>query len=138
MGIIKNSKPIFVKKDSTFPEVNFSLSQDLREKLDITNDMMENVAVTFSMIDAETGIYRIANKEAKITIKKNIYQHLDDNLYELKYRFTEKDTSKIGIFFGEFVIDFLDENFGCGKLKLPLDGFINIIIQDSITKTTIL
>jgi len=37
---------------------------------------------------------------------------------------------------GEFKLDFLGQ--GCGKLTLPVDSQINIVISDSITKTTVI
>lgn len=127
---------IFVKQNSTLPEVKFELTQTLREKYDISKDMLENVAVTFSMVDAETGNYKIANAEAKLVILNDVYERLDDAKYSLVYRFKLKDTKKIGRYYGEFKLDFLGEH--CGKITLPNDDQIDIIIGDSITKTTVI
>ncbi len=127
----------FIKKNSTLPEVKFSLEQWMREKLDITDEMMENVWVTFSMIDSNTGNYRIANKEAKLIIIDNVYEQLDECKYTLAYRMTLKDTKKSGLYWGEFKLDFLGEN-NCGKITLPTDDTIQIVIGDSITKTSVI
>jgi hypothetical protein len=126
----------FIKKDSTLPELEYHLTQKIMEEYDITTDMLDNVAVTFSMIDAETGLYRIANAPANIEYKRLRPQYPDDYIYELSYRFKLSQTSKPGRFLGEFVCDFLGEN--CGKIKFPVDGQINITISDSITKTTVI
>ena len=126
----------FIKKDSTLPEIEFHLTQQVMQQYDITDDMLLNVAVTFSMIDAETGLYRIANVPANIEYIRLRPQYPDNFIYELSYRFKLYQTRKPGRFLGEFVCDFLGEN--CGKLKLPVDGQINIIISDSITKTTVI
>ena len=134
---MSNGSTFFIKQNSTLPEVKFPLTQRLREKYDITDEMMENVGVTFSMRDAETGIYRIANVEAKLIIKNvDNYFKIDDPKYILAYKFKLKQTKKSGRFFGEFKLDFIGEN-SCGKITLPTDDEINIIIHESQTKTTV-
>ena len=126
----------FIKKDSTLPELVYPLIQHTLEQYHITKEMLENVAVTFSMIDAETGLYRIANVPASIEYKKLRPEYPDNFLYALVYRFKLPQTSKAGRFNGEFKLDFLGPN--CGKLTLPVDNVINIQISDSITKTTVI
>ena len=99
----------FIKQNTTLPELKFPLTQTLMEKYNITDDMMENVAVTFSMIDHETGKYKIANAEAKLTIIDiSEYEHLDDTKYNLVYCFKEKDTKRTGQYGGKFSLIFLD------------------------------
>jgi hypothetical protein len=127
---------IFLKKNSTLPEIKYPLQQWMLEKLDITEDMLQDVAVTFSMIDANTGNYRIANREAKLVIVENIYERLDECKYTLAFRVKLKDTKKDGLFRGEFKLDFLGED-NCGKITLPTDDTIQIVIGDSITKTSV-
>jgi len=126
----------FIKKDSTLPELKYPLIQQLREQYDISDDMLENCAVTFSMIDASTGNYRIANVAANLVVNNDRVNNPDEERYTLTYRFKLKQTSKGGRFYGEFKIDFLGEN--CGKITLPTQGQINIIISDGITKTTVI
>ena len=134
-----NSKNFFIKKDSTLPELKFPLIQQIREKYDISDDMLENCAVTFSMIDAETGLYRVANAAANLVISEDRVAEPDEVKYTLTYRFTLSQTSKTGRFKAEFVIDFLEDgSSGCGKIKLPINDHVNIIISDSITKTSVI
>jgi len=125
----------YIKKGSTLPELKYPLFQRVLEKFGITDDMLDNVAVTFSMIDADNGVFRIANVPAYLLINNNISENPSVEKYCLVYRFTQHQTSKTGRYLGEFVIDFLGSN--CGKLKLPVNDFINITIIDSITNTTI-
>jgi len=129
-------KDFFIKKDSTLPELKYPLSQHMMEQYDITPDMLENVAVTFSMIEAETGRYRIANAPANLVINNNRPEYPDELQYTLTYRFKLSQTRKPGRYQGELVIDFLGEA-GCGKIKLPTQNYINILISDGITKTTV-
>lgn len=135
-----NINNFFIKKDSTLPVLKYPLIQKVREKYDITDDMLENVAVTFSMVDISNGVYRIANVPANLVINRNRPEFPDEVEYTLTYRFKLKDTAKTGRFAGEFVIDFIPSGNvgGCGKMKLPLNGQINIIITDSFTKTTVI
>lgn len=130
-----NSKDFFIKKDSTLPELKYPLIQQIREKYDLTDDMLENVAITFSMLDANTGIYLIANVPANLVISPDRQTNPDEVKYTLMYRFTLHDTRKAGRFLGEFKLDFLGEN--CGKITLPTNEYINIMISDSLTKTTV-
>lgn len=129
-------KNFYIKKNSTLPELKFPLTQHLREQYDISDDMLDNVAVTFSMIDAD-GIYRIANVAANLVINRDRVNYPDEEEYTLTYRFKETQTSKTGRFYGNFTIDFLNVG-NCGKIGLPVNGFINIIILDSTTKTTVI
>ncbi|MFA5366447.1 MAG: hypothetical protein WC333_00790 [Dehalococcoidia bacterium] len=126
----------FIKKDSTLPELKYPLIQHVREKYDLTDNMLENVAITFSMTDADTGLYRIANVPASLVINNDRPEYPDEVRYTLVYKFTLKDTRKAGRYLGEFKLDFLGEN-ECGKITLPTEGYINIIISDSMTKTTV-
>jgi len=132
-----NINNFFIKKDSTLPVLKYPLTQFVLEQYDITKDMLENVAVTFSMMDADTGLYRIANVAANLVINTNRPEFPDELTYTLVYKFKLSQTSKSGRYVGEFVLDFLNPEYGCGKIKLPVDNQINIIISDSITKTTV-
>lgn len=129
-------KSFFIKKNSTLPEIKFPLTQQLREQYDITDEMLENVAVTFSMTDADTGLYRVANSAGNLVVINDGMNHHDEERYTLTYRFTTTQTSKSGRYLGEFKVDFLGEGH-CGKITLPTQEYIEIIISDSITKTTV-
>lgn len=131
-----NINNFFIKKDSTLPELKYPLTQHTMEQYDITEDMLGNVAVTFSMIDASTGLYRIANVPANLVVNNNRPEYPDEVQYTLTYRFRLKDTKKAGRFHGEFKLDFLGEN--CGKITLPTQNQISIQISDGITKTTVI
>jgi hypothetical protein len=126
----------FIKKDSTLPDLKYPLIQQVREQYDISDDMLENVAVTFSMIDAQTGLYRIANVAANLVVNNDRVNFPDEEKYTLVYRFKLPQTAKAGRYLGKFKIDFLGEH--CGKLTLPTQNQINIIISEGITKTTVI
>jgi hypothetical protein len=129
----------FIKKDSTLPELKLPLTQHLREQYDITDEMLENVAVTFSMMEADTGRFRIANAAADLVVSNDREAQPDEERYTLKYRFKLYQTAKAGRFLGEFKVDFMPSgnDGGCGKITLPTEKLINIQISDSLTKTTV-
>jgi len=127
----------FIKKNSTLPILKYKLTYDILEKYDITDEMLSNVAITFSMMSERTGIYEIANVGADLIINRNRPEYHDEVEYTLAYKFSIDETSSTGIYIGEFKIDFLNEEY-CGKITLPLDETLYVVIQDSITKTTVL
>ena len=127
----------FIKKDSTLPELKYELTQHLREQYDITPDMLENVAVTFSMTEDDTGMYRVANAAANLVVSNNRPEYPDEVQYTLVFRFKLHHTRKAGRYKAELVIDFLGKT-GCGKIKFPINDVINVTITDSITKTTVI
>jgi len=131
-----DSKNFFIKKNSTLPILKLPLIQSIREQYDITEEMLANVAVTFSMRDSETGIYRIANTAGDLDISRDRQGSPDEVEYTLTYKFSLSDTKRTGRFEGEFKIDFLGDY--CGKITLPNNTPIQIFISDSITKTTVI
>jgi hypothetical protein len=106
-------------------------------RYDITDDMLENCAITFSMQDAETGNYKIANKAADLIVNNDFAENPDDSKYNLVYKFSLNDTSKAGIYLADFKIDFLGEDT-CGKITFPNSEKITVVVQDSLTKTTVI
>lgn len=130
------NRSFFIKQNSTLPEIKYALTEKIREKYDITEEMLENVAITFSMVDEETGLYKIANVAANLDINRNRPEYPDEVEYTLSYRFKLSQTKRPGRFQAEFKIDFLGDN--CGKITLPTDDVINVIITKSSTKTTVI
>jgi hypothetical protein len=125
----------FIQKNSTLPILEYDVTDD-SVTYNITDEMWENCAVTFSMID-ENGIYRIANKEAIFIMTEKIISSIEPYKYKIAYKFSQNDTRKSGQFCAEFKIDFIGENT-CGKITLPNTSKINIYINDNITKTTVI
>ena len=129
-----NNELITIKKGGTFPLIQYNLNDYILKKYNITESMLQNVAVTFSMRN-ENG-YRVANQAGSLIINDGSYEELGDAKYMLSFKLNEYQTSKTGLYDGEFVIDFLDDSGF--KLKLPTSGYISISITDSITNTSIL
>lgn len=127
----------FIKKNSTLPILVFPITEKIMRQFNLTDEMFQNVAVTFSMVDSETGRFKIANKAGGLFINDDYAEYPELEKYSLTYKFCQENTSTSGLYLGEFVIDFLDNDI-LGKLKLPIDSEINIVINDTITKTSII
>jgi len=126
---------LYIKKNSSLSIVKYSLSIKLLDKYYITNEMLENCAITFSMKNAETGIFAIANVNAELLYLPDRASYPYDTEYSLVYRFKKNQITKAGIFHGEFAIDFLGNS--CGKIIIPENDLIIINILDSIVKTDV-
>lgn len=126
----------YLKKDSESSVIKYPITQQIKDRYDITDDMLESVAITFSMVDSNTGRFRIANESGYIVVNSDLEPTLSK--YELGFKFNKKHTFKTGRYLGEFVLDFLNPEYGCGSIKLPNVGYLDIIITDSLTKTTVI
>ncbi len=93
-----DSRSFFIQKNSTLPVLKLPLLQSIREQYDITDNMLENVAVTFSMREAETGVYRIANVAGSLVINRDRPEYPDEVEYTLTYKFKLPQTNKSGRF----------------------------------------
>ncbi len=131
-----------IKQHATIPLLTMKMVENNEVDSDTFNDMMQNVAVTFSMIDIETGKYIVANKSGGvINIEQNVNVSngdYDGSTYVIYYKFTERDTKYSGKFKGEFTINFFDTNSNStGKLIVPIQEDLNIYINETYGKTTI-
>ena len=99
----------YIKQNSSLPELKFPLTKEIMEKYNITDELMQNAAVTFSMVDNNTGLYVISNVPAKLVINDDSeYFNLDETKYTLAYRFRLKDSKRVGFYSGKFTLDFLN------------------------------
>ena len=127
----------FIKQNSTLPELVYPLTEDMMYRYSITPEDLTNVVVTFSMYEQESGIYRIANVAASLITEIQHPEYPEELTYYLVYKFRLHQTRKVGNYSGEFKIDFLNE-LCVNKLTLPTNEELNIIIGNSITKTTVI
>ena len=97
----------YIKQYSDHPLLKFPLTQKLMEKYNITHDMMENVAVTFSMYNEDEGEYEIANNSGDVFYRDKIEEIPYEDRYTLIYKFNKIETNKVGRYSGEFKLTFL-------------------------------
>ena len=96
-----------------------------------------NDGVTFSMRNAETGIYKIANAPAEVVF--------DDGggceeRYLLEYKWKSRDTNEPGTYIGTFKIKMSGyptmegTTFPVGDLIVPIQDDLVIVVNDSTIK----
>jgi hypothetical protein len=121
---------------SSAPKIRIDLEKFTKEYNLKPNDW-ENTNCVFSMVDRSNGNYVIANECAKIVLEKREMNGIIRNSYFIEYMLDKDSTSKSGVYLGQFMVDFLDENT-CGTVTIPNGSKIFVYITDSITKTTII
>src|ERR1044072_266252 len=114
----------FINKNSTLPVLKMELIQDGRIDFHKFFLLIQNANIYFTMTDVVTGVKRIGRKRAGTALVTPVSCVGEE--YYLTYQFTEKETSKVGRYVGQFTIDFLD---GTGTLIVPIreELFINIL-----------
>ncbi len=103
----------FIRKKATLPILEVDVIKDGR--LDYNNKLnLSSSTITFSMKDVDTGFYKVTNGTCFYSVE-------NESVY---YQFTQRNTSNIGRFEGEFNI--LTNQ---GNIILPLRDrlFINVI-----------
>jgi hypothetical protein len=122
----------FIRKNSNLPLLKLKLINDGRNTYRTIYDMLENAAVTFSMVDDE-GRYKVFNRQALLLpVDKELCK--EDGEYYLGYQFTEKDTNTAGTFKAEFRINLFDSNT---SLVVPIREDLYVNVLDSFTKSNI-
>lgn len=126
-----------IRQYSTLPTLKMRLYRDGRNDYNRFEELLENSVITFAMKEEKTGIYKIANKEAKIILKDPCSENSKKEYY-IAYDFTSEDTEKPGIYIGEFKINFLDTTLQPnGELIVPISEQLYIHILDSFVKNDI-
>lgn len=123
----------FIKKNSELPILQMKVINDGRSDYKRILEGIEGSTVTFSMINTETGRYRILNKPALIIPTEN--EGCDTVDYHIGYKFSKKETSISGTFKGEFKIN--DQEGNC-ILILPVKNELIINIGDSFVQSNII
>lgn len=120
----------YIRKNATMPYLLLKVSKDGRYDYKKFYNQLENSAITFSMIDEKTGVYKIANQAASVRKAE------DSDNYLLFYQFTTSDTNKVGTYRGQFKINLYDtdnNNAVLGELIVPIKDDLKIHILDTWT-----
>jgi hypothetical protein len=114
-----------IKKNGTLPLLKMQVVDDGRGELDSFMSFIETSSIYFSMIDVETGSYKIHLEPAGFVEKTQIEPNAKTEYY-IYYKFPKKYTNKVGRYEGEFVLKNTD-----GTLVLPIREKLNINILES-------
>jgi len=122
----------YIKKNATLPLLKMQVVRDGRSEYQSFMDSLAVATISFSMIDEATGIPKIVSKPAYIVeVVGNDLNALPE--YYVYYRFTERDTNKVGRYVGQFLVKYNSNLLGgpTGNLILPLRDELFINVQDS-------
>jgi hypothetical protein len=115
-----------IKKNGTLPLLKMQVVDDGRvDEFDSFMSFIETSSLYFSMMDVETGSYKIHLEPAGFVEKTQIDPNAKVEYY-IYYKFPKKYTNKVGRYEGEFVLKNSD-----GTLILPIREKLYINIQES-------
>ena len=116
----------FIRKNSQLPILQMKIINDGRNDYKKIFEELENAAITFSMLNIETGRYKVFNQPALIIPVETDNCLTIQQEYYLGYQFKKKEVNTAGVYKGEFKIDTFSD--GC-SLILPIyeELFINVI-----------
>lgn len=124
----------FIIRGSLLPKLEMELINDGRYDFQksLINDALQDSVVTFTMIDEETGLLKIAREKANIVLDS---EGGCEERYILQYQWKERDVRKPGFYRGWFEIKFngditsADFDFPQGNLKVPIEEDLRIVIK---------
>ena len=116
----------YINKGATLPFLKMELINDGRYNFDKFYEMIQASTITFSMINAETGVYKIANEPALVLPKEDSC----NDTYYIAYKWKARDTKDCGKYIGEFKIVFNPITTTGGTLIVPIQEQLAIYIQD--------
>lgn len=108
----------FVRKNSTLPLVEVKFIKDGRSDYNYYQTLLTGSTIYFSMIDADSGIYKVLNSIANYDLESST----------IYYQLFKKNTNKIGRYEVEITI-----NDGTSIIKLPLKEKIFLSVIESFS-----
>ncbi len=119
----------FIKQNSTLPTLKLQVVKDGSNDFRSFMETLQNAIITFSMVNTDNGILKIASKPAYITEKFFDNPDAPQEFY-IYYNFTANDTKTPGRYMGEFSITTTE-----GELIVPIRESLFINITPSFIKT---
>lgn len=124
----------YINKGSVNPVLEMELIKDGRYDFQksLMNDAIQDSVVTFTMIDEETGLLKVAKSSANIVL---VSDESCEEKYILQYKWQERDTKKEGFFKGWFDINFNGDltsegiDYPSGLMRVPIEEDLRIIIK---------
>jgi hypothetical protein len=115
----------FIKKNATLPLLKMQIVNDGKGDIRSFMERIELSTIYFSMVNVDTGISKVLNKEAGFVEKTFIEPNAEPEYY-VYYRFTSTDTNKVGRYEGQFLMKCDD-----GNLIFPIREPLYINISES-------
>lgn len=126
-------KTFNIKKDATMPYLEMIPISDGRNDFGRLYTAIQSAKVTFSMINEDTGVKKIANAPV------NVIAYGDGSCtdkFKLQYKWKKRDTNEAGRFMGKFKIVFDGEiatdgePLPSGELIVPIQEDLMICISN--------
>lgn len=124
----------YIKKDSLLPALRMKLISDGRNDFSNFHELIQNAAITFSMVNTLNGVFKIANKEGSIVRVDKLLDNEPE--YYIQYNWTAADVNTPGLYKGEFKINFLEND--CPTIIVPIREELFIQVIDSFIKTSLI
>jgi hypothetical protein len=115
----------FINKNNTLPILKMQLVKDGINSISGATQIIEKSIIYFSMKNVEDGSQKILNKKGGFVEKIFIEPNASTEYY-VYYKFTSSDTSREGLYEGEFV--FITDT---GTYILPIREKLTIKIGNS-------
>lgn len=121
----------YIKKDAVLPRLVLELIEDGRHSYNKFHELIQTANITFTMVNRETGVTKIAKAPAYIKAREDggcVEQ------YVICYDWKKRDTKEEGNYLGEFNIEFgqlkNDEyDYPTGNLRMPIREDLLIVIK---------
>ena len=124
----------YINQGAVLPTLRMELIEDGRHDYGKFHECIQNADITFTMVNADTNVTKVAKGKAYIKLREN-----DDctEQYVICYDWKAHDTKEAGTFIGTFDIDFSGDlkndeyTYPKGLLKMPIREPLNIVILPS-------
>lgn len=122
----------FLKQNSTLPRLQMELIEDGKHNFNKFHEAIQSATITFTMVNVDTNITKIANGKAYIKLREN---DSCTEQYIICYDWKAHDTKEAGTYEGTFEIEF-DGNlkndlytYPNGILRMPIREKLYIVIE---------
>lgn len=120
----------YINKDSLLPTLRIELIEDGRHDYNKMYEMLQNSSITFTMVNRDTGVTKIAKAPAYIKAREDggcVEQ------YVICYDWKKRDINEEGNYIGKFNIEFGDikndeYTYPSGNLIVPIREQLMITI----------
>ena len=127
-----------IRKGATLPILKMEVIKDGRLDYEKLQSYLTSSAITFSMKESRSDIYKVVNAPASIYMKDPCVVDGAKEYY-IGYQFTSEDTDTEGIYIGQFKLNIFDEtNALIGELVAPIKEDLYIYITDTFVKSDII
>ncbi len=122
----------YITQNSTLPTLMMELIEDGRHSYDKFHECIQGADITFTMVNVDTNITKIAKAKAYIKLREG---DSCTEQYIICYDWKERDTKEMGTFKGTFEIVFDPSlkgdnvTYPSGVLNMPIRESLYIIIQ---------